>query len=70
MAKQKGNVVTFGLSGKAGDLIIFRQRDGQTIVAKVPHVSSNVSYNWIIRCSELKNSRFRQRINEYLTIKH
>jgi hypothetical protein len=68
MAKSKNNVITFGLSGKTGDLIIFRRRDGQTIVTKVPHVSSKVSYNWIIRCSDLKNSRFRQRINEYLTI--
>jgi hypothetical protein len=36
MAKQKGNVVTHGLSGKVGDLLIFRQKDGQTIVSKIP----------------------------------
>jgi hypothetical protein len=35
MAKSKGNVITFGLSGKVGDLLVFRQRDGQTIVAKL-----------------------------------
>ncbi|MDR0384979.1 MAG: hypothetical protein LBH60_02755 [Prevotellaceae bacterium] len=35
MAKSKGNVVTFGLSGKIGDLLVFRQRNGQTIVAKL-----------------------------------
>jgi hypothetical protein len=36
MAKQSGNVVTFGLSGKVGDLLIFRQVDGKTVVSKVP----------------------------------
>jgi hypothetical protein len=43
MAKSKNNVVTFGLSGKIGDLLVFRQRDGQTIVAKVPQQSGKVS---------------------------
>jgi hypothetical protein len=36
MAKQKGNVVTHGLSGKIGDLLVFRQVDGKTVVSKVP----------------------------------
>ena len=36
MAKQTNNVVTHGLSGKVGDLLIFRQRAGKTVVAKVP----------------------------------
>jgi hypothetical protein len=31
MAKQRGNVVTHGLSGKIGGLLVFRQRAGQTI---------------------------------------
>ncbi|MDR0845737.1 MAG: hypothetical protein LBN71_11005 [Tannerella sp.] len=43
MAKQKGNVVTHGLSGKIGDLLVFRQRDGQTIVSKVPSASKTES---------------------------
>jgi hypothetical protein len=43
MAKQKGNVVTHGLSGKIGDLLIFRQRDGQTIVSKIPEQQKTVS---------------------------
>ncbi|MDR3268585.1 MAG: hypothetical protein LBT83_05920, partial [Tannerella sp.] len=43
MAKQHGNVVTHGLSGKVGDLLVFRQRDGKTVVSKVPHVSNKVS---------------------------
>jgi hypothetical protein len=36
MAKSRNNVVTFGLSGKVGDLLVFSQRDGQTIVSKTP----------------------------------
>ena len=43
MAKSKNNVVTYGLSGKIGDLLIFRQKDGQTIVAKRPQQSGKVS---------------------------
>ena len=43
MAKQKNNVVTYGLSGKIGDLLIFRQVDGQTVVAKPPQHSGKVS---------------------------
>jgi hypothetical protein len=35
MAKQKGNVVTHGLSGKIGDLLVFSRRGGQTVVSKV-----------------------------------
>ncbi len=36
MAKSKHNVITYGLSGKIGDLLVFSQRAGQTIVSKVP----------------------------------
>jgi hypothetical protein len=43
MAKSKNNVVTFGLSGKIGNMLVFRQRAGQTIVSKVPEQSKNVS---------------------------
>jgi hypothetical protein len=43
MAKQHDSIVTFGLSGKVGDLLVFRRRDGKTVVAKVPYVSSKVS---------------------------
>jgi hypothetical protein len=43
MAKSNNNVITFGLSGKLGDLVVFRQRAGQTIVSKVPERSKNVS---------------------------
>ncbi|MDR1340484.1 MAG: hypothetical protein LBK58_10595 [Prevotellaceae bacterium] len=43
MVKQKGNVVTHGLSGKIGDLLVFRQRDGQTIVSKIPEQQKNAS---------------------------
>jgi hypothetical protein len=36
MAKQSNNVVTHGISGKIGDLLVFRVRDGKTVVSKVP----------------------------------
>ena len=36
MATQKNNVVTHGLSGKVGDMLLFRQRAGNTIVGKIP----------------------------------
>ncbi|MDY3315925.1 hypothetical protein PG593_08570 [Riemerella anatipestifer] len=36
MAKSKNNVITHGLSGKVGDLLVFSQRNGKTIVSKVP----------------------------------
>jgi hypothetical protein len=34
MAKSKNNVVTYGLSGKVGDLLIFRQVGGKTVVSQ------------------------------------
>jgi hypothetical protein len=36
MAKSKNNVITYGLSGKIGDLLVFRQINGKTIVSKIP----------------------------------
>lgn len=43
MAKSKNNVITFGLSGKIGDVLVFRQMSGETIVSKIPKKSSKVS---------------------------
>jgi hypothetical protein len=43
MAKQRGNVVTHGLNGKVGGLLVFRQKDGETIVSKIPEPSKKVS---------------------------
>ena len=43
MAKSKHNVVTHGLSGKIGDLLVFRQRHGQTVVSKMPQSEAKVS---------------------------
>jgi hypothetical protein len=38
MAKvKKMNVVTHGLSGKVGDILIFSQRNGRTVVSQVAH---------------------------------
>jgi len=36
MAESKNNVITHGLSGKLGDLIVFRNRNGKTYVASLP----------------------------------
>lgn len=36
MAQSKNNIVTHGLSGKVGDLLVFSQRNGKTIVSKAP----------------------------------
>ena len=36
MAESKNNIVTHGLSGKVGDLLVFSQRNGKTIVSKAP----------------------------------
>ena len=36
MAKSKRNVLTHGLSGTMGDLMVFRQLNGETIVANFP----------------------------------
>jgi hypothetical protein len=35
MAKSQNNVITHGLSGKIGDLLVFSQRGGKTIVSAV-----------------------------------
>ena len=39
MAESKNNIITHGLSGTIGDLIVFRQRAGKTVVANVPRKS-------------------------------
>lgn len=36
MAQSKNNIITHGLSGKVGDIIVFSQRGGKTIVSKAP----------------------------------
>jgi hypothetical protein len=43
MAKQKGNVVLHGTSGTIGGMLVFRQRAGQTVIAKRPDVSGKVT---------------------------
>ena len=36
MAQSKNNIITHGMSGKIGDLIVFRNLNGKTIVASKP----------------------------------
>ncbi|MDR3269443.1 MAG: hypothetical protein LBT83_10300 [Tannerella sp.] len=43
MAKQKGNVVTHGLRGKIGDLLLFRQYASGTVVSSIPRASGKES---------------------------
>lgn len=43
MAKSKNNIITHGLSGKVGDLLVFSQRNGKTIVSKVPTRKAELS---------------------------
>ena len=43
MARVNYNVVTHGISGKIGDLLQFRQRNGKTIVAKIAARSGRVT---------------------------
>ncbi len=43
MAKVGNNIVTTGLSGKLGNLIVFRNRGGKTIVSKTPRSRTIVS---------------------------
>ncbi len=43
MAKSQNNVLTHGLSGKIGNMLVFSQRGGKTIVGTVPRRSDKVS---------------------------
>jgi hypothetical protein len=43
MAKSENNIVTHGLSGKIGDLLVFRQIGGKTIVSNAPRKSNSES---------------------------
>ena len=36
MAESKNNIITHGLSGKVGDLIVFRNKGGRTFVSSAP----------------------------------
>ena len=40
MAISENNVVTYGLKGKIGDLLVFRKQNGKTVVSKIPAKSS------------------------------
>ena len=40
MAKSIRNVITHGLSGKVGDLVLFRQRFGKTFMGNIPNITA------------------------------
>ena len=41
MAESKNNVVTHGLSGKVGDMLVFSQRHGKTFVSRKPRIKED-----------------------------
>ena len=43
MAESKKNIITHGMSGKVGDIIVFSQRHGKTIVSKAPTRKAELS---------------------------
>ena len=43
MAKSVNNIVTHGLSGKVGNLLVFSQRKGKTIVSVAPKKSNKAT---------------------------
>ena len=55
MAESKNNVVTFGLRGKIGDLLVFRQKDGKTIVSKRPERTKGWSEKQIAQRRRFKS---------------
>jgi hypothetical protein len=57
MAKSQKNVVTHGLSGKVGDLLLFRQRGGKTIVSRIPEQPKTVSEK-----QKAQRQRFRRAV--------
>ncbi|MDR2121337.1 MAG: hypothetical protein LBP64_10775, partial [Tannerella sp.] len=59
--KQKGNVVTHGLSGQIGGMLVFRQRAGRTIVSKMPEMGKEATE------AQLANRRKFQRATLYST---
>lgn len=63
MAKSKNNVVTHGLSGKVGDLLVFRRHGNQTVVAKIPQSKNKATE------SQLENRRRFQQAVLYATSK-
>ncbi|MFT3822573.1 MAG: hypothetical protein QM731_01585 [Chitinophagaceae bacterium] len=69
MAELKHNVVTHGASGKVGDLIVFSQRNGKTIISKVPKKRTikseevkKVNEKFILASAYAKNAVFQLHI--------
>jgi hypothetical protein len=56
MAKSKRNIVTHGLSGKLGDMLVFRQVGGETIVSSVAEPSKKVSEKQIEHRKKFKHA--------------
>jgi len=57
MAKSRNNVVTHGLSGKIGNMLVFRQLNGKTVVSNTPRLSTQKSEKQL-----LQRQRFLQAV--------
>lgn len=57
MAKSTNNIITHGLSGKIGDLLVFSQRNGKTIVSMAPRKPTQESEK-----QKAHRARFQQAI--------
>lgn len=60
MAKSMFNVITYGLSGLVGNLLVFRQRHGKTVVANRPRKSTKPP-----KPNQIKNERNFTRAAKY-----
>lgn len=56
MAESKNNVVTHGLSGKI-DLLVFRQKNGKTVVSKAPKEKTSLTVG-----QQQVNAKFQQAV--------
>jgi hypothetical protein len=56
MAESKNNVLTHGLSGKVGGIMVFRQIRGKTFVSTVPEKSDEVSEKQKVQRRRFRNA--------------
>src|SRR6478609_4725286 len=59
MAQSKDNIITHGLSGKLGDLLVFSQRGGKRIIKKAPKDRESQEFSPV---QETHQKKFQQAI--------
>jgi hypothetical protein len=57
MARQRNNIITYGISGKVGDFLLFRQRNGKTIISRIPRPPKTASEK-----QQAQRARFQQAV--------